>query len=126
MRRCGVSSDKNPGTPCVVRGTSTSALGSGIDRGQQVVIIHVGVHSHVPALMRTPVPLPLIPLIPPFIGSCAWTTAICTRGLELAFQRVPGVVGTSVGYTQGTVDKPTYGDVCSGSTGHTEAVQVIR
>ena len=46
------------------------------------------------------------------------------RGLELAFQRVPGVVGTSVGYTQGSVDKPTYGEVCSGSSGHTEAVQV--
>lgn len=46
------------------------------------------------------------------------------RGLELAFQRVPGVVGTSVGYTQGPTEKPTYGEVCSGSTGHTEAVQV--
>lgn len=46
------------------------------------------------------------------------------RGLELAFQRVPGVTDTSVGYTQGSVEKPTYGEVCSGSSGHTEAVQV--
>lgn len=46
------------------------------------------------------------------------------RGLELAFQRVPGVTDTSVGYTQGDVEKPTYGEVCSGSTGHTEAIQV--
>lgn len=46
------------------------------------------------------------------------------RGLELAFQRVPGVTDTSVGYTQGGEEKPTYGEVCSGSTGHTEAVQV--
>lgn len=47
------------------------------------------------------------------------------RGLELAFQRVPGVVDTSVGYTQGSLDKPTYGEVCSGKSGHTEAVQVL-
>lgn len=46
------------------------------------------------------------------------------RGLELAFQRVPGVVSTWVGYTQGHTDKPTYSRVCSGSTGHTEAVLV--
>ena len=50
-------------------------------------------------------------------GGCFW-------GLELAFQRVPGVVKTSVGYTQGTVPSPTYELVCSGLSGHTEAVQV--
>ena len=51
-------------------------------------------------------------------GGCFW-------GLELAYQREPGVVGTAVGYTQGDVDEPSYEQVCSGTTGHTEAVQVV-
>lgn len=41
----------------------------------------------------------------------------CFWGVELAFQRVPGVTKTEVGYTQGQTDKPTYYDVCSGETG---------
>lgn len=53
-----------------------------------------------------------------FAGGCFW-------GLELAFQRVPGVSGTAVGYTQGKDDAPTYDAVCSGSTGHTEATLVF-
>lgn len=52
-----------------------------------------------------------------FAGGCFW-------GLELAYQRVPGVVKTSVGYTGGHDQEPTYNSVCSGFTGHTEAVQV--
>jgi peptide-methionine (S)-S-oxide reductase len=48
----------------------------------------------------------------------------CFWGIELAFQRVPGVVSTRVGYTQGKKEYPKYREVCSGSTGHTEAVAV--
>lgn len=47
-----------------------------------------------------------------------------TAGAELAFQRVPGVVSSKVGYTQGEREDPTYQQVCSGSTGHAEAVAV--
>jgi len=49
----------------------------------------------------------------------------CFWGGELAFMREQGVVGTKVGYTQGIVADPTYEDVCSGRTKHTEAVLVM-
>mmetsp|Transcript_347 Transcript_347/g.1008 ORF Transcript_347/g.1008 Transcript_347/m.1008 type:complete len:388 (-) Transcript_347:53-1216(-) len=49
----------------------------------------------------------------------------CFWGGELEFMRVAGVVGTKVGYTQGEKEKPTYNEVCSGTTGHTEAIQVV-
>lgn len=50
----------------------------------------------------------------------------CFWGAELAYLRVPGVVGTKVGYTQGiTIDQPTYEDVCAGYTKHREAVLLI-
>ena len=47
----------------------------------------------------------------------------CFWGPELAFQRVPGVVGTAAGYSQGHVPEPTYEQVCTGETGHAEVVQ---
>ncbi|XP_024542303.1 peptide methionine sulfoxide reductase A1 [Selaginella moellendorffii] len=48
----------------------------------------------------------------------------CFWGVELAFQRIPGVTKTEVGYSQGTVHNPSYEDVCNGDTGHSEVVRV--
>ncbi|XP_074581392.1 peptide methionine sulfoxide reductase A1-like [Curcuma longa] len=48
----------------------------------------------------------------------------CFWGVELAFQRVPGVTKTEVGYSQGNIHEPTYEDVCTGRTNHSEVVRV--
>ena len=48
----------------------------------------------------------------------------CFWQVEAAFQDLPGVVDTAVGYEGGHVDDPTYEQVCSGTTGHVEVCQV--
>ncbi|PIT89196.1 MAG: peptide-methionine (S)-S-oxide reductase [Candidatus Levybacteria bacterium CG10_big_fil_rev_8_21_14_0_10_36_7] len=52
-----------------------------------------------------------------FAGGCFWCT-------EAVFRRIKGIEAVVPGYTGGTTENPSYEDVCSGTTGHAEAIQI--
>ncbi|PKP25701.1 MAG: peptide-methionine (S)-S-oxide reductase [Bacteroidetes bacterium HGW-Bacteroidetes-2] len=52
-----------------------------------------------------------------FAGGCFWCT-------EAVFQRIDGVEKVVSGYTGGTIKNPTYREICTGKTGHAEAIEI--
>lgn len=67
------------------------------------------------------------PILPPFPAEmeCAMFALGCFWGAERLFWQAAGVFSTAVGYAAGHTPNPTYEEVCSGRTGHSEAVRVV-
>jgi peptide-methionine (S)-S-oxide reductase len=73
---------------------------------------------HAPAQSPAPAPLPAGTEKATFAGGCFWC-------VEADFDKVPGVLSTTSGYTGGTVANPTYEQVSAKHTGHAESVEIV-
>ena len=71
-------------------------------------------------VLGTPLKAPLMEDQEEIVFGCG-----CFWGAEKGFWRLPGVVSTAVGYAGGQTPAPSYEQVCSGRTGHTEVVRVV-
>jgi methionine-S-sulfoxide reductase len=74
-------------------------------------------HDRMPSPDQPPGPAPQGPQKATFAGGCFWCT-------EAVFQQLKGVETVVSGYSGGTVKNPTYEQVCTGTTGHAEAIQI--
>jgi peptide-methionine (S)-S-oxide reductase len=92
-----------------------------------VVVAVVGVYSTAKGAGRSPIPAATtdVPLeqtpgkqTAVFAGGCFW-------GTQSVFERVKGVVSTTVGYSGGSADTATYDQVSSETTGHAESIKVV-
>jgi peptide-methionine (S)-S-oxide reductase len=72
------------------------------------------------AVLGTPIQAPALPAQQEAVFGCG-----CFWGAEKGFWRLPGVITTAVGYAGGALANPSYDQVCSGRTGHSEVVRVV-
>src|ERR1035437_7794397 len=97
-------------------GRATMVTAANALLGRETAIVQPGVHHVSGRSMAWPYPEGMA--IGIFGMGCFW-------GAERVFWEAPGVYVTAVGYAGGFTTNPTYEEVCTGRTGHTEAVHVV-